>query len=112
MGVQGVQVWIPLLKHHTAPLYLLPLKKKKLNRMNQINRHYNSKLDQVGYCHLILGSAEYMILQGVPEERRIVKCHTYITAPFHLALSYCFCRSYHTAGGEEYLILSPLLRHA
>jgi hypothetical protein len=49
--------------------------KKKMNRMSQINRHYNSKQAHGGHCHLVLGSAEYTTIQRVPEERRTKKWH-------------------------------------
>jgi hypothetical protein len=61
--------------------------KKKMKRMNQINRH-NSKQTHGG-CYPTLGSEEYSIINGVPEERIIVKCNIYMTAPVHLAVS-CF----------------------
>jgi hypothetical protein len=47
-----------------------------MNTMNKIIRHYNSKQAQSGHRHLTLGSAEYTIIQKVPEERMIMKCHT------------------------------------
>jgi hypothetical protein len=45
-----------------------------MNTMNKI-RHYNSKQAQSGHSHLTLGSAEYMTIQEIPEERTIMKCY-------------------------------------
>jgi hypothetical protein len=87
--IQGVQVQLPLLKHHTAPVHPMSPRKKK-NRMSHINRQNNSKQTHGGHWHLTLGTAECATIQSVPEERRAMKHDTSMTAPVHLAFSCCF----------------------